>query len=194
VALLAWPRPTVADWEGSASVPAGPEAQESYWSLVDRIGDPDVVSVLVDAPPFDTDERRDLGGGYAQLLAVDRPRLVQAVARQHDRSVSAGSALVVAGPGRTKLLVLAPRDGPVEMDLDITPRPRSTAARVYYQVVPGSLTGAGFHARIRESKRQPLDLVGGRPARLRIEAKRGLFTVALTGEGQPLRLAGVVLR
>lgn len=196
-ALLAWPRPTVADWEGSASVHVEPEGPLSYWSLVDRIGDPDVVPVLVDAPPFDTDGRRDLGGGYAHLLAVDRPRLVQAVApaRRHGRPISVGPPfLVVGGPGRTKLLVLAPRDGPVEMDLDIESRPGSHAARVFYQVVAGSLTGAGFHARVRETTRRPLDLVGGSPARLRIEARRGLFTVALTREGQPLRLAGVVLR
>ena len=182
--LLAWPRPVAGDWETSASIALDPEtARALHDGLVARLGEAGVVPLLADAPPFDVEGREDLGGGYARLTSFDRPRLVQLAAPPPGE------------PGRTKLLVLAPRDGPVEVVLDLELPSATDPARLTWQAVPTTLRGVAFRRAAREALARVVEVHRGRPAVLRFDARRGLNTVALVSEGRAAwRVTGLALR
>jgi hypothetical protein len=181
--LLAWPRPLAGDWETSASVAVDPAmARALYDGLVARIGEAGVVPLLADAPPFDAEGREDLGGGYARLTSLDRPRLVQIAAPRPGE------------PGRTKLLVLAPRDGPVEVVLRLDFPSAADPARLAWQAVPTTLGGMAFRRAAREAPARMVDMRRGRAVVLRFDARRGLNTVALLSEGSAAwRVTGLAL-
>ena len=182
--LLAWPRPVAGDWESSASVAVDPAtARALHDGLVARVGEAGVVPLLADAPPFDVESREDLGGGYARLTSLKRPRLVQIAAPRPEER------------GRTKLLVLAPRDGPVEVVLDLDFPSASEPARLVWQAVPTTLGGVAFRRAAREAPARVVDVRRGRATVLRFEAQRGLNTVALSSEERAAwRVTGLALR
>ena len=181
--LLAWPRPVAGDWETSASVAVDPAAARAlHDGLVARVGEAGVVPLLADAPPFDVEGREDLGGGYARLTSLDRPRLVQVTTPGPEE------------PGRTKLLVLAPRDGPVEVVLHLDLPSAADPARLAWQAVPTTLGGTAFRRAAREAPVRVVDVRRGRAAVLRFDARRGLNTVALLPEGSAAwRVTGLAL-
>jgi hypothetical protein len=181
---LAWPRPVAGDWEASASIALHPErARALHDGLLARLGEAGVVPLLADAPPFDVEGREDLGGGYARLTSLNRPRLLQFAAPPPGE------------PGRTKLLVLAPRDGPVEVVLDLEPPSATDPARLTWQAVPTTLRGVAFRRGAREAPARVLEVRRGRAAVLGFDARRGLNTVALVSEGRAAwRVTGLALR
>jgi hypothetical protein len=189
-ALLAWPRTLTGDWEASAYTPLDPE----YESLVARIGDPEIVPVLADAPPFDAAGREDLGGGFARLVTLDRPRLVQVVGAMRTSSRrSPWREVVSLMPPRTKLLLLNPGHEATEVVLEVELPPGSETTLVGWQVVRGSLAGFGFHRAVRDAPLQRLDLRRRAPARISVRGGQGLTTLVLVPEARALRLVGLGL-
>ena len=183
-ALFAWPRPIVIDWKGSAELP-----------VLKEIGSEDVVPVLAEAPPFDRDGRLDLGAGFARLTGVDRPRLVQIVARlpavgDADR----GGLVLPLARSRTKLLVLAPRGGPVEVELRIEPPAGASTSVVRCQVIPGAAGGLTYRRAVHRTPVRPLRVVRGMVNVVRFDAEPGLNAIVLVPDGAPHRLADVLVR
>jgi len=98
-------------------------------------------------------------------------------------------------PGRTKLLVLAPRDGPVEVVLSVDLAPAPDPARLTWKVVPTTLGGTAFRRALREAPARAVEVRRGRAAVLLFDARRGLNTVALVSEGSAVwRVTGLALR
>jgi hypothetical protein len=179
-ALLAQPRMVVGDWEMSASIPLDlAKSRELYETLVHRIGEPGIVAVLLDAPAFDAADREDLGGGFAHLVGLDRPRLVQVAPRMTSPGPPGHPVSGLAGP-RTKLLVLRAREAPLVFSLQVRPT-LIEASQVDLRVVRGTLGGTAFRRRVREAPVESVSLHQGR-VRLQIEAARGLTTLVLSAD------------
>jgi hypothetical protein len=163
-ALFSWPRPifTVSqtDRDPLETPGAGP-----------------VVPLLADAPPFDREGRKSLGGGFALLTTIDRPRLVQIVARQPAVGWPDDGATVFAlARSRTKLVILSPRNGPVEILLDLEPPAGAETGLVRCRIVQGVAGGTEFRRALRRLSSRTLHVVRGSKTLVRFEARRGLST------------------
>lgn len=181
-ALFAYPRRLVVDREDDP-----PQLR--------RLGGGDVVPVLAEAPPFDGADRRELGGGFATLVTVDRPRLAQVAARVRPVHRPDREGLVVPlGRWRTKLLVLAPRPGPVEVALLIEPPAGADTSEVRCRVIPGLVGGTEYRWAVRHTRAQRLGVVRGAPTLIRFEAEAGLNSILLTSARLPQRLKDVAVR
>jgi hypothetical protein len=91
--------------------------------------------------------------------------------------------------------VLAPRDGPVEVVLDLEPPSATDPAQLTWQAVPTTLRGVAFRRAAREAPARVLEVRRGRAAVLGFDARRGLNTVALVSEGRAAwRVTGLALR
>jgi hypothetical protein len=171
-ALFVWPRPVGQDWDG----------------------DPSTVPVLADAPPFDEDDRRDLGGGFALLEGVDRPRLVQVVAPvRWERPPRSAAPVAPLAPPRVKLVVLAPAPGPVGIRLEAEPPDGSATAPLRLQVVPGHAGGWAFRRAVREAPARLIEVARGRPLTASVDLPRGESAVVLSPAGGASRVTGLTV-
>jgi hypothetical protein len=183
-ALLSWPRPLAVDWEGNASL-----------RVLKRIDAQDVIALLAEAPPFDREDRVDLGARFARLTALERPRLVQLVARLPAVGVAHTEGLVVPlARSRTKLLVLAPRGGPVELELRFEPSAGARTSVVRCQIIPGAAGGPSYRRVVRLTPPRLLRVVRGVANVVRFDAEPGLNAVVLVPDGAPQRLLNVAVR
>jgi hypothetical protein len=195
VALLAWPRGILGDWSASASIPLDAEAARvAQEGLVARLGEAGAVALLADAPPFDTGDREDLGGGHARLAALDRPRLVQLVDRAPRwlRAVDSRRPASLGGQ-RVKLVVFAPREGTVQVGLGVELPPPPATVRVVAQAIRGHAAGAAFRAAVRDQPAWTVELSPPGPTPVRLDVPPGLSALLLEAEGRPRRLAAVRL-
>ena len=198
-ALLAYPRPIVGDWAGSAStLPATEATRQAYAAGLAGIGREDAVVLRAGVPPFiDARGADGLGGGVARLLDVSRPRVVHVA---YARGTAAqGVAFLPVGPGRmlgrAGLVVFSPNS--VEAALRIVARSESSTLSLGFQVVPGALDVRGLQDPLEQF---PLSTVSGRSplgADQPVALGQGLTTIVLsTPAGSTVRLSevGVVLR
>ena len=107
---------------------------------------------------------------------------------------SQGDVVMPLARLRTKLLVFAPRRGPVEMLLDIEPPGGSNSSVIRCRVLPGMSGGRAFRRALRSAPTRVLDVVRGTAARVRFEAEGGVNAVVLMHDGVPQRLKDVVVR
>jgi hypothetical protein len=181
-ALFAWPRTII--------TPA-----EDYADFLDAIATGHGVPLLAQAPPFDREGRVDLGGGFARLTEVDRPRLVQVLSRRRAVGESGSDGFVFPlGRSRTKLVVLALQRVVVEIRLDIEPAAGADTSVVRCRIVQGSAGGVTFRRAVGRVPTRDLDVIRGSATLVRFEAERGLNAVVLNAVDRPQRLKGVFLR
>jgi len=174
-ALLAHPRPIVADWQDSASLHASQSssaAEAALEGFLRRPEDSGIIPLLAGFEPFDASGLEPLGGGFFRVRDTSRPLLVQVLAPrgQDDRPV-------LTDEGRTKLVFLSLHACAAEVRV-------STAGAVpalRYQVIAGLVGGPAFRAAVRQTP--PARTVAGpAPFRLRVDLARGLTTLALTAD------------
>jgi hypothetical protein len=193
-ALLAYPRPIVGDWAGSASIIPAPQ---EYATSLAGIGKPGVVPLRWGIPPTaDLAGAEPLGGGFARLVDLDRPRLVD-VAYPWGPAPGASVASLQVGPGRVrgrlKLVFFAPRE--LEANLQLVGEAEASALSLAFQVVPGALDGPALQAAMKLAP--PSTLTGRSPLLARVKFGRGWTTVILTpppGSVAKLRDVSVVGR
>jgi hypothetical protein len=176
-ALLAYPRPIVGDWAGSASMIA---TSRVYAASLARIGKPGVVPLRWGIPPsVDPAGVEPLGGSFARLVDLDRPRLVHVVYMRGAPPEGAGASLQV-GPGRLrgrlKLVFFSPRE--LEADLRLVGGAEASTLSLAFQVVPGAQDGRALQAAMK--KAPPLMVSGASPLLARVKFGAGLTTVILT--------------
>jgi hypothetical protein len=182
-ALLAYPRPIVGDWVGSAANPLPGEAMlPAYEASLARIGAPDVVVLRAGVPdPIDARGAQILGGGMARLLDMGRPRLVQ-VAPVREAAPERGQAPLRVGShssmGHLNLVFFSARE--LGADLQIAGRSNASRLSLVVQVVPGIPSGRALRAALEEAL--PATLSGASPqvARARLRFGPGLSTVVLS--------------
>jgi hypothetical protein len=163
--------------------------------LVADVGAPGIVPVLVDAPPFDRTGREDRGGGFGRLTSVGRHRLVQVVT-PGPRTFRAGPGNPVVAPAghRTKLLVLTPRGGHVDVVLEVERPPGSRSAPILCRVAPGSPGRVRYRRARKATTPEALDLTASGSAVVPVDASHPLTTLVLTPERRPVRLVSAGLR
>jgi hypothetical protein len=180
VALLAYPRAVVADWDDGASIsnhPVGGEALHAR--LLERWNASHVVPVVAGFVPFQAGGVEELGGGFARLLEGWQPLIVHVVNPSGVMRDASGGPSFGIGTGRTKVVVLAKAAGPAELALTLRPyRGRPGSRLVAY------LAGGDYHHRsVRlASEGSPvatLPLAGETSLRLPLDLPRGLATVVL---------------
>jgi hypothetical protein len=180
VALLAYPRAVVADWDDGASIsnhPVGGEALHAR--LLERWDASHVVPIVAGFVPFQAGGLEELGGGFARLLEGGQPLIVHVVNPAGVRRDPPGQPGFGIGTGRTKVVVLAKAAGPAELALSLQP----------YRGRPGTrlvafLAGGDYHHRsVRLASEGPpiatLPLAGETSLRLPLDLPRGLATVVL---------------
>jgi hypothetical protein len=115
--LLAYPRPIVGDWDGSAGVHPGPSAA-LYRDLLSRVGEPGIVAIVGAVQPFVHVGLVPLGGGFARIETTDRPTLLY-VASPVSRMAGGASPSTgfQVGFGRAKVVVLSAKRATVDLSL-----------------------------------------------------------------------------
>lgn len=202
VALLAYPRAVVADWDDGASISNHPVGgAELHARLLERWDAPHVVPIAAGFVPFQDRGVEELGGGFARLLEGPEPVIVHVVNPAGVTRERAGRPSFGMGSGRTKVVVLAKAAGPAELALTLRP----------YRGRPGTrlvawLAGGDYHHRsVRLASEGPpvaaLPLTGETSLRLPFDLPRGLATVVLVvdeGRGEldarePVTVVGLSL-
>jgi hypothetical protein len=189
--LLAWPRRVVGDWGHSASVPLDP-SRALWQQLLAHIDAPGVVPLLVDAPPFDRTDREELGGGFARLTSVRRPRLLQIVApRSRFFRVGPPGPVVAPAGQRTKLLVLTPPGEPADVVIRVERRSGVGSVPILCQVVPDVPGRATYRQVRRATAPKALDVGPSGCVVVPVPSLRRLTTIVLEPEAAPVRLVSV---
>ncbi len=176
-ALLAYPRPIVGDWAGSDQTFVDPRA---YAAQVARSGKPGVVPLRWGiSPSADTAGAEPLGGGFARLVDLERPRLVHAAHPWGPAPDWAGRPLQV-GPGRVrgrlKLVFFTPRE--LEADLRLVGDAEASTFTVGLQVIPGAGEGGALELAMEQTP--PTVVSGPSPLLARMHFGTGWTTVILT--------------
>jgi hypothetical protein len=172
-ALLAWPRPIVADWEGSVDVRVEAGAAP-FHERMRQLGDqPGPVPILLGTPFWDRDGLVDLGPGVARAIDL-RPRVVKV--RNPDSLREDDGPPLVLGPRRTKVSIFAAHDCDAELEVDLRGEP---PASIVIAVLPPRFARQSWRAGL---KAVPEARVSGRGFRLPLRLEAGLTRIALRTE------------
>src|SRR5262249_39582446 len=172
-ALVAFPRPIVADWEGSVDLRLEPGAAPFRERLRQLVDDGGLVPLLLGTPPWDRDGLVDLGAGVMQAIDL-RPRVVKV--RNPDSLREDDGPPFVLGPGRTKVSIFGARDGEAELQLELRGEP---PASIVVAILPPRFAGESLRAGLKAVGETR---VSGSGFRLPLRLEAGLTRIALRTE------------
>jgi len=176
VALVAWPRAIVADWEGSVDVRAEPGAAP-FRERLRQLGDAEgPVPILLGLPPWDRAGLLDLGPGVARAIDL-RPRVVK-VRNPDDLRGEDDRPPFTLGSGRTKVSIFTAREQEAELLLDLQGEP---PAEIAVAIVPPRFAGEPLRAGLKAVPETRVSTAPGFRLPLRLET--GLTRITLRAEG-----------
>jgi hypothetical protein len=180
VALLAYPRPILGDWDGTYHVSPFQEAP----ALIARtLAQPEGTRALVAGPPpFSSDGAESLGPGLTWLHDL-RPRVL----RVEEHGVASAPRPVGSfewtGQGRLRITVFSPRSGQAILELTVRSRASRAGAPhewIVLRTVPGELRGPALRSALDAASPQAFDLdEPGAVLRWPIHLEAGTTTVAI---------------
>jgi hypothetical protein len=147
-----------------------------------------VVAIVAGYVPFEQGVVEPIGGGLARLTGDIRPLVVHVVNPAGlARDAGSGRPTFSVGKGRTKIVVFAPREGPIELALALRPYPGRPGTRlVVFQAADDY-----SHRSVRLASEGPpvarIALGGATSLRVPLALSSGLSTIVLVlddGRGQ----------
>jgi hypothetical protein len=184
IALLAYPRPIAAEWEGSGHVPPIPRfTMREYLERQLSVGAHGIVPILLERP-VETEGAERLGGGFWTMPL--RPRVLRMHSvRPHDLELTDGHARW-RGSARLRLLVFSPDAGGGEVRLGIEPLTAATGEgrlRLGVQSLHGDLFDQPLREALHDQPRWEVVVEPGQTAiDIPVVLRRGLTTVVLSPE------------
>jgi hypothetical protein len=198
LALLAYPRPMMSDWEGTYHVPPVPEAPATIRRLLSNPGPTPVVALVLGKPPFSSEGAERVGPGVTWLHDL-APRIL----RLDEHGVVSASRPVGSfewtGRSRLRMTVFSPRATHATLELTVRPRaPRPGAPHEWIEVwtAPRELRGPALRGALDPASRLEIDIDGAEEAlRIPVRLEPGTNTVAFARRGSdvPPETDGVLL-
>jgi hypothetical protein len=190
-ALLAYPRPIVADWEGSVDIRAD-RGPEPWRARLRELGDDRGPAPVVLGPSTDARGLRALGGGFALLPDLE-PRLLQ-IRNPDDLRGLEDRPPFYLGRGRTKLAIFSGSARAVEVVAELEGR---RPAAVVVAVLGPALAGQSWRTAVQGASERPVPLAPDRTLRLPLDLEPGLTRIVLRApdaeDPRATRLGGVLV-
>jgi hypothetical protein len=194
LALLAYPRPILSDWEGTYHVSP---FQEAPVLIARTLAQPEGSRALVAGPPpFSSEDAESLGPGLTWLHDF-RPRILRVEEHGVASAPRPAGSFEWTGQGRLRITAFSPRAGQAILELTIrSPSPRAEPPHewIVVRTAPGEPRGPALRSALDAASPQTFDL--DEPSgvlRLPIRLESGTTTVAIDRrDGPPAPGAGLL--
>jgi hypothetical protein len=194
LALSAYPRPILGDWEGTYH---GSAFQEAPALIARTLAQPEGSRALVAGPPpFSAEDSESLGPGLTWLHDF-RPRILRVEEHGVASAPRPAGSFAWTGQGRLRITVFSPRAGHANLELTIPYRsPRADALHewIVVRTVPGEPRGPALRSALDAASPREFDLdEPGGGVRLPIRLEAGTTTLAIDRrDGPPVSATGLV--
>jgi hypothetical protein len=197
LALMAYPRAILSDWEGTYHVSPFPEAPAKINSILATPEDSGALALVAGPPPFSSEGAETLGPGLSWLHDW-RPRVIRVEEHGVPSAPRPAGTFEWTGQGRLRITVFSPRVSQAVLELTARPRsPRAGAAQrewIVVRTVPGELRGPALRSALDAASRQAVGLDPDEgQIRLPITVERGTTTVAIDRRDGPPAPGTVIL-